>query len=138
MTKNKEVYTVSGTPEVKGKENEMILWMKLNGSVFLNNSSVGVLNTPSSCLFGIFWFLSLLCSTKRTCVWIYDYNKKRSFGFLLFCSSVGIVCMVNSDVDNDDLTSSHSSDSPVINRNIPESCHKHTVEKNQSVRLFSC
>lgn len=40
--------------------------------------------------------------------------------------------MVNPDADN--TTSIHSSDSIGLQRNIPASCHKHTVQKSRSVK----
>ncbi|CAF3353503.1 unnamed protein product [Rotaria sp. Silwood2] len=57
------------------------------------------------------------------------------FGFFLCYAqrnglSVSIVCMVNPDVDN--TTSTHGSDSVSNQRNIPASCHKHTIEKSRS------
>ncbi|CAF4986417.1 unnamed protein product [Rotaria magnacalcarata] len=56
------------------------------------------------------------------------------FGFLLCYAqrngfSVSIVCMVHPDADN---TITHANDSVAIQRNIPVSCHKHTIAKNQS------
>jgi len=42
--------------------------------------------------------------------------------------------MVNPDADN--TTSMHSNDSGAIQRNIPVSCHKHTVEKSRSVGIY--
>lgn len=42
--------------------------------------------------------------------------------------------MVNPDADN--ITSGHSSDSVSIQRSFPASCHKHTIEKNRSVKNF--
>ncbi|CAF0921048.1 unnamed protein product [Rotaria sordida] len=44
--------------------------------------------------------------------------------------SVGIVCMVNPDADN--MTLFDSSDTPIIERDIPAACHKHTVQKSRS------
>ncbi len=64
----------------------------------------------------------------------YDYNKNWVF-VLLFCLSVGIVCMVNPDADSVPL--SNSSVSTVINRNIPVSCQKHKLQESRSVRIFS-
>jgi MFS family permease len=55
------------------------------------------------------------------------------FGFFLCYAqrnglAVGIVCMVNPDADNN-MTSSNTNDSIVSQRNIPASCHKHSIEK---------
>ncbi|UJR30737.1 hypothetical protein I4U23_018257 [Adineta vaga] len=44
--------------------------------------------------------------------------------------AVGIVCMVNPAADTFNLT--RSSDSPVVHRNIPASCHKHTIQRTRS------
>ncbi|CAF4108806.1 unnamed protein product [Rotaria sordida] len=44
--------------------------------------------------------------------------------------AVGIVCMVNPDADN--MTLFDSSDTPMIERDIPAACHKHTVQKSRS------
>jgi len=41
--------------------------------------------------------------------------------------------MVNPDADN--VTSPDSSDSVAVQRNIPASCHKHTIEKTRSVGI---
>ncbi|CAF1012488.1 unnamed protein product [Adineta steineri] len=44
--------------------------------------------------------------------------------------SVSIVCMVDPDADN--VTLSNDINSVAVSRNIPASCHKHTVEKSRS------
>ncbi|CAF4221023.1 unnamed protein product, partial [Adineta steineri] len=44
--------------------------------------------------------------------------------------SVSIVCMVDPDADN--VTLSKDINSVAVSRNIPASCHKHTVEKSRS------
>jgi len=57
------------------------------------------------------------------------------FGFFLCYAqrnglAVAIVCMVNPDADN--ISLAQSSDSAVIQRNIPVSCHKHTIQKSRT------
>jgi hypothetical protein len=42
--------------------------------------------------------------------------------------------MVNPDADN--ATVSQSTDSAAIQRNIPASCHKHSVQKSRTVRIY--
>jgi hypothetical protein len=129
MAKTKEEYAVSGTTEVKGMKKWNIIWNK-NNWIF---SSIGVFTSIVTCFLGIFWIFSLLCSTKWPCVWLEDEEKKTCF-FISFYSSVGIVCMVNPDADN--TTSSHTDDSIVSQRNIPASCHKHSIEKIKTVDIY--
>ncbi len=62
-------------------------------------------------------------------------NKNKFFlKNIFFYSSVSIVCMVNPDADN--ATVSQSTDSAAIQRNIPASCHKHSVQKSRTVRIY--
>jgi hypothetical protein len=81
-----------------------------------------------TCFFGISGIFPMLCSTKWSFVRIYLYVNEV---FKEFYSSVGIVCMVNPDADN--IASEHTNNSVAIQRNIPASCHQHTMKKSRSV-----
>ena len=84
----------------------------------------------STCLFGFSGIFSLLCTTEWTCVRISHRHK-----WIRFVScSVGIVCMVNPDADRG--SALHDNSSIASQRNIPASCHKHTMQKSRTVNCF--
>ncbi len=80
------------------------------------------------------FFGFFLCYAQRNGL-AYDSKMKKNFFFISFYSSVGIVCMVNPDADNN-MTSSNTNDSIVSQRNIPASCHKHSIEKIKTVNIY--